>query len=123
MGDVKTILAYICQNIETVRADLGVSPLLGGLFDALATGASVGPHLDAIDGVLREAGDALGLYGRIDPGPRGGTRPAGVGTRPPLVDETVYVCPGEHCARAGWPELGLAPHCALTGKPLREDRL
>lgn len=137
MGDVKAVLAYVCRNADSVRAELGVSPsrarwprvrgsardLLGGLFDALATGEAVEPYLDAIDGALREAGDALGLYGRIEPGARGNTRPAGVGVRPPLGDETVYLCPGEHCTRASWAEPGPVPQCALTGKPLREDRL
>lgn len=131
----ESALEYVCENLDVLRRDLdgialdsgrSATALLDDLTSALGVGRPVAPVLDALHGVLLDAGDALGLYGRFSSEERG--RPSaltvtGLSVRPPDADETVYLCPSERCSRASWPSSGSQIRCALTGQPLRADRL
>ncbi|MEU0216595.1 hypothetical protein ABZ281_16370 [Streptomyces sp. NPDC006265] len=117
--------------MQEIREDLGGNqtdvmgdpPLLIDLRQALVAGQQCGPALEAIHQALRDAGDALGLYGRVQPSDRG-LVPDGVDTaKPPPSHEVVYLCPVDQCSRYSWPQPGSPPRCAISGQALREDRL
>ena len=124
-------LAYACTHLDELRGDLrdiqasataGEPPLLQDLTDAVSAGRPCAAALDAIHAVLLDAGDQLGLYGRVEPGQRG-LNLTGVTAAPPASDERLYLCPVNQCSRYSWPAPGPAPSCAITGEGLREGHL
>ncbi|MFF1872811.1 hypothetical protein [Kitasatospora herbaricolor] len=128
----KAGLAYICTHVQEIREDLsgnqtdgtaGDPPLLIDLQQALTAGQPCDPALDAIHRTLLDAGDVLGLYGRVHPNDRG-LVPDGFDTaKPPPSHEMVYLCPIDQCSRYSWPQPGSPPRCAISGQALREDHL
>jgi hypothetical protein len=124
-------LAYACTHLNELREELrlthpgaaaGEPSLLRDLTDAVNAGRPCGPALDAIHSALLDAGDQLGLYGRIDPDWRGLT-PTGITVMPPDSDERVYLCPINQCSRHSWPGPDPRPSCAIIGEALREDHI
>jgi hypothetical protein len=140
-GRHRAAVSYVCAHLQELRRDLAsiepgadqgpVVALVDGFLEAFAAGEDCVPWLDRIDAVLLRANDALGLYGRSDPGSgRRGVPLAGVGgALPPAQDEIVFLCPVDRCSRFALAESGSgskpgpAPDCRLSGRPLREARL
>lgn len=120
-------LAYVCQHLDQIRADLSYCDGSGDLgplerlLAAVSESREIAGPLNALHDALLAGGDALGVYGHArDSGPRG-LRPAGVDERPV---ETVYLCPNGGCSRYGWPDAtNGTPQCEISGKRLRRERL
>ncbi|MCX5215566.1 hypothetical protein OG689_41150 [Kitasatospora sp. NBC_00240] len=129
---IKAGLAYICVHMQEIREDLtgnqtdgpvGAPGVLHDLQQTLAAGQQYGPALEAIHRALLDAGDVLGLYGRVHPNDRG-LVPDGFDTaKPPPSHDVVYLCPLDQCSRYSWPQPGSPPRCAISGQALREDHL
>lgn len=119
-------VAYVCENVERIRATLQRGPehgpqALGELLAALRDAADpVGP-LQAVHHALRRAGDALGILGRTRDASM--VTLAGIGAGRPR--EPVLLCPraSQPCARYAWPEPGVTVVCHVTGVPLRGTTL
>ncbi|MGW5381070.1 hypothetical protein [Nocardia sp. NPDC003963] len=113
--------AYLCEHLAEIRdtlddAGTDTSTPLQRLLVALQAGRSedIGPALNAVHTALRVAGDAPGIFGHT----RG---PAAVGVQ---SFEIVYRCPLRVCNGRG--DTGAAldpPRCAVSGEPLRRERL
>ncbi|WP_405829283.1 hypothetical protein [Streptomyces sp. NBC_00105] len=107
-------LAYVCENLDGLRADLqrygadGAAPL-EALLEAIAAGQDpVGP-LDALHAAVLASDDALGVY-------RHETR----GLKPPGLDEgpleLAYLCPTGRCSGRRWPQpAGAQLRCHISG--------
>ena len=117
---------YVCGHLGQVRAVLvgkgGAGPLDAALSD-LRDGRDPRPSLENLHRALRVAGDALGVYGHA-------RNLTVAGDDEFAHPEAVFLCPRDAfpCARFTWPSAvasrtatGTAPHCEITGRPLRRD--
>ncbi|MFD5782641.1 hypothetical protein [Streptomyces sp. NPDC126933] len=120
-------LAAVCAHLEEIRADLRSGP--GGdegpverVLAAARDGDDPEGTLAVLHAVLQADGDPQGLDGYTNhAGATRGLRPAGIST---TRAELVYVCPAGRCARYWWPQAAVpVPHCAISGIPLRRERL
>ncbi|MGW4412772.1 hypothetical protein ACWEJ6_52935 [Nonomuraea sp. NPDC004702] len=108
-------VAYVCAHLEELRDEH--PRLLRRVLAALKHGRDpVGP-LRALHEAMLAAGDHLGLYGTRSLWP--------VGIDVSRSGEEVYLCPGRHgCSHYRWPDpVGDTPRCAISGDPMRLDRL
>jgi hypothetical protein len=132
-------VAYLCQNLELLRAQLLQGQLsddqpLEQLLAAVRSGGDVDGPLEHLHLLLQADGDVRGVHGHDDTesDSRGGL-PGGPGlhqaiglSRGPAQGpaEIVHLCPVHQCARTWIPyPTEPLPHCAITGKPLRRDHL
>ncbi|MBD0421771.1 hypothetical protein H0H10_21880 [Streptomyces sp. TRM S81-3] len=136
-------VAYVCQNLEPLRAQLldgqlGDDAPLERVVAAVRSGGDVDGALEDLHLLLQADGDARGVHGLHDApgssrGLTGGEPPGGPGPHQvtglsrggaPGPADIVYLCPARRCARfwAPHPTMPLA-RCAITGRPLRRDRL
>lgn len=125
---VADAIAYVCENIGPIRATLAGGPADGPrrfdeLLAALRDGADPVDLLEAVHHALRQAQDALGVFGRNRDGAKSMTTLAGIERDRP--HEPVLLCPrADHpCARHVWPDRGATPVCAVTDTPLRRAML
>jgi hypothetical protein len=119
-------LAYVCENIDQIRATLKRGPAggrrqLDHLLAALLDGSDPAGLLQAVHGALRRAGDALGVFVLTrDPTM---LRLTGIeADRPP---EPILLCPRtDHpCSRYALPGPAGVPVCHVTGGSLRRITL
>ena len=113
-------LAYVCANLGDLRAALdddGTDPdsVVERLLAALRGGSAVTALLDELNLAVRQAGDALGIYGQQDRGLEA------VGTE---QMEIVFRCPLGKCTGRSFDEVAdFPPHCSVNGAELIRDRL
>ncbi len=134
-------VAYVCQNLELLRAQLldgqlGDDEPLERVLAAVRSGGNVDGALEHLHLLLQADGDARGVHGLLDGeggsrGLGGGEPPGGHGlyqvtglSRGAGPADIVYLCPAHRCTRSWAPHPGVPlPRCAITGQPLRRDRL
>ncbi|MFF3215832.1 hypothetical protein ACFYYB_35095 [Streptomyces sp. NPDC002886] len=114
-------VAYVCEQLERIRRDLrhhsarGTAPL-DLLMAVLGAGEDPTAPLEAVHEALLAAGDARGVHG----GQRG-LNPIGAASAMP--ETWVLLCPTDSCSRYGWPDGPETHACAISGRPLRRERL
>ncbi|HVV11951.1 hypothetical protein [Amycolatopsis sp.] len=113
-------VAYVCENAGPLRASLAGSTAeqhLDELLAALRDGTDPAELLESVHRGLRQAGDALGVFGRN----RDATTLAGLERN--RFHEPVLLCPraAHACTRFAWPDHSAV--CAVTGSPLRRATL
>lgn len=115
-------IAYVCENIGPIRTTLAGGAEDGRrqfdeLLAALRDETDPVDLLEAVHRALRQAHDALGVFGRN----RDASMTKVIGIESP---EPVLLCPrgGRPCARYAWPGQGSA-RCEVTDAPLRRARL
>ncbi|MDQ0989627.1 hypothetical protein [Streptomyces sp. V3I7] len=115
-------LAYVCENVDVVRATLDRGPAggparLDELLAALRAGENPTALLDGVHRALRAAQDANGVFGRT----RSSSMVTAAGVAPGPPYEPVLLCPrSDHpCARYAWPGPGGVPECRVSGEALR----
>ncbi|QKV90797.1 hypothetical protein HUT19_02785 [Streptomyces sp. NA02950] len=136
-------MAYVCQNLEQLRSQLlegqlGDDGPLDRLLAAVRSGGEVDGALEHLHLLLQADGDARGVHALdgAEDGARGlgdGGLPGGPGLHQvtgltrgaaPGPADIVYLCPAHRCARSWVPHPTVPlPRCAITGQPLRRDRL
>lgn len=112
-------VAYVCQNLADLRAQLDDRAPLDRLVAAVRGGGDVARLLDELHEALVAGGDVRGVHGASGRS----VRLAGVTAAAP--PETLYTCPHRRCARYAWPEPGASapPTCAIDDTPMLLERL
>ncbi|MFG1815447.1 hypothetical protein ACGFIF_16880 [Kribbella sp. NPDC049174] len=91
------------------------------LLAALCDGADPVDLLETVHRTLRQAQDAVGVFGRN----RDASMTTLAGIHRDRPREPVLLCPraGHPCTRFAWPDRGDVPLCAVTDAPLRRTTL
>ncbi|TRV81501.1 hypothetical protein FKN01_03355 [Streptomyces sp. 130] len=121
-AEIADAVGYVCRRQLQLRQVLASGPgvaALDAVIGVLRAGGDPRQSLDDLHRALREAGDALGVFGRS----RGLFDLAGSDRY--ARQEPVLLCPqgGAHypCARFAFPAPGVTPRCEVSGEPLRRD--
>ncbi|MBT2458045.1 hypothetical protein [Streptomyces sp. ISL-86] len=116
-------LAYVCDQVERIRANLEAAHGAGGgaaplerLMAALLDRVDLTAPLAALHEALLAAGDAAGIQGRVR-----GLSPIGIDSAAP--EAWVLLCPTGQCSRYSWPDGPGARPCRISGRALRRERL
>ncbi|WP_405866520.1 MULTISPECIES: hypothetical protein [unclassified Streptomyces] len=118
-------LAYVCEHVDQVRTTLEQGPAdgparLDELVAALRAGEDPTALLDVVHRALREAQDALGVFGRT----RASSMLTSAGIAAGAPYEPILLCPrsAHPCARYAWPGNG-SRVCRVSGESLRRSTL
>ncbi|WP_329114840.1 hypothetical protein [Streptomyces sp. NBC_01465] len=118
---VREEVALICDQLDNIRTTLETygaqgSAALDRVLAALRHGEDPAGPLELLHEALLAAGDAAGLHGHAR-----GIGVSGFDTL--LPDKWVTLCPTSRCARHSWPDGPDTPHCRISDRPLRRERL
>ncbi|MFI6004870.1 hypothetical protein ACIA98_31440 [Streptomyces sp. NPDC051366] len=121
-------LGIVCANADRIRGRLRRGPtgndaVLQEVLTAVQDGRETARPVDDLHAVLQSLGDNQGLYAYGGTGSTAERRVHAAGVHRDRSGESVYLCPADRCTRYGWPGHGPAPVCAVSGDPLRLDRL
>jgi hypothetical protein len=123
-------LAFVCEQLETIRRDLRRSsqeeqgqdpaPVLG-IMEAIRAGSDLAGPLRGLHTALLKAGDPTGVWGHVQPSFRDVTL---VGDDPGMAFEVVYRCPLGRCSGRTPDNTTTFPlTCDLSGRELIKKTL